>query len=138
MCNKYSCTKCNCLNMDGTNFPIPISEIPKVGKQNDLAINDYVFTVWKKIVEVSVFPYHISNQAIDMLRINLLLMSVDAESNSTETNNTKHYCWTKGLNRLLYDQNKHKCKTPLLWSVSVCLHQKDLLIKHKEDCLGIN
>ena len=33
----------------------------------------------------------------------------DAEEPQKETK--YHYCWIKNLNRLLYDQNKHKCKT---------------------------
>ena len=70
-----------------------------------------------------------------MTRINLLLMSVE----TTETVKTKyHYCWIKNLNRLLYDQNKHKCQTCFCDRCLYGFIREDLLIKHKEDCLGIN
>ena len=51
--NKYSYTKCPKLNMDGIDFPTPISQIPKVEKQNNLAINVYGYTVSKKLEKVT-------------------------------------------------------------------------------------
>lgn len=47
------------------------------------------------------------------------------------------YCWIKTLNRLLYDQNRRKCKT---YFCDRCLYgftREDLLLKQKEDCVGI-
>ena len=135
VCNKYSYTRHDDLNMKGVDFPTPVSQIPKVEKQNNLAINVYGYTVSKKLEKLTVFPYYISDQASDMTRINLLLISDEAE----ETDKTKyHYCWIKNLNRLLYNQNKHKGQT---YFCDRCLYgftREDLLIKHKEDCLGIN
>lgn len=55
MCNKYSYIKCNVSNMDGMDFPTPVSRIPKVEKQNDMAINVYDYIVSKKIEKVTVF-----------------------------------------------------------------------------------
>ena len=49
-----------------------------------------------------------------------------------------HYCWIKNLNRLLYDQNKHKEKTHFCDRCLYGFTREDLLIKHKEDCEGIN
>ena len=49
-----------------------------------------------------------------------------------------HYCGIRKLNRLLADQNKCKNKT---YFCDRCLYgftKEDLLIKHKEDCYGIN
>ena len=46
-CNKYSYTKYGFLNMDNVDFPTPISQIPKVEKQNNLAINVYRYSVKK-------------------------------------------------------------------------------------------
>ena len=53
------------LNMEGIDFPTPISQIPKVEKQNDIAINVYGYTLTKKTKKLTVFPYHISNQPND-------------------------------------------------------------------------
>ena len=49
-----------------------------------------------------------------------------------------HYCGIKNLDRLLFDQNKCKNKT---YFCDRCLYgftKEGLLIKHKEDCYGIN
>ena len=43
--NKYSYIKCPNLNMDGIDFPTPISQIPKVEKHNNLAINVYGYSI---------------------------------------------------------------------------------------------
>ena len=109
------------LDFKGINAPTPISQVPKVELQNDLAIN--VFG-WNK----GVIIYHISKQPQDMPRINLLLI---------EKAGKFHYTWIKDLNRLLHDQSKcsnrkHFCER--------CLHgytREDLLEAHKPECHGI-
>ena len=55
------------LNFEGIDAPAPISQVPKVELQNDLAIN--VFD-WDK----GVIVYHLSKQPEAMPRINLLLI----------------------------------------------------------------
>ena len=80
------------LDFTGIDAPTPISQIPRVERQNDLAIN--VFG-WDK----GVIVHHISKQPEDMPRINLLLI---------EKAGKFHYTWIKDLNRLLHDQSKHK------------------------------
>ena len=111
---------------------------------------------------VNIFPYHTSEQPNEKQRINLFLISEDAENVHEDTDDndegitdenydpdadystrlqkeTKyHYCKIEDLNRQLYDQNNHKCKT---YFCDRCLHgytKEYLLIKHKEDCCGIN
>ena len=138
--NKYSYTKCSNLNMDGIDFPTPIAQISHVEKQNNLAINVYGATVSPKLEKINIFPYRISDQPKERQRINLLLLSEDDEAaeNPAEKITKYHYCWIKNLNRLLYDQNRHKCKT---YFCDRCLYgftKEDLLIQHKEDCEGIN
>ena len=80
------------LNFEGIDAPTPISQISKVEKQNNLAIN--VFG-WDK----GVIVHHLSKQPANMPRINLLLI---------EKAGKFHYTWIKDLNRLLYDQTKHQ------------------------------
>ena len=82
-------------NEDGLDFtridaPTPVSQIPKVEQQNNLAIN--VFGWGKGII-----IHHISKQPGEMPRINLLLI---------EKSNKFHYTWIKGVNRLIHDQSK--------------------------------
>ena len=141
--NKYTYTKYD-LNLEGiVDFPTPVSQISKVEKHLDLAINVYGYTVSKKLEKLNIFPYHISEKPKEKERINLLLISEDVEcvndKNEKIIETKSHYCWIKNLNRLLHDQNsKHGGKT---YFCDHCLYgftKEDLLIKHKEDCYGIN
>ena len=78
------------LHFTGIDVPTPISQIPRVENQNNLAIN---VSGWEK----GVIVHHLSNQPY-IQRINLLLL---------QSNNGKyHYIWIKNLKRLLYGQSK--------------------------------
>ena len=118
--------------------PTPLNQIKNlenqntnlsIGEYNGLAINVY----GPKISEENnliVFPYYISDKPKEIKRINLLLI-LDEENN--------HYCWIKNLNRLLCNQNnKHRSQTHFCDRCLYGFTREDLLIKHKEDCEGIN
>ena len=78
------------LDLAGINSLTPISQIPKVERQNDLAINVFGW-------DMGVIVHCLSKQHMNMPRFNLLLIKkVDKF----------HYTWVKDLNRLLYDQSK--------------------------------
>ena len=110
------------LDFAGIDTPTPISQIGKVERQNDLAIN--VFG-WDK----GVIVHHISKQPEDIPRINLLLI---------EKAGKFHYTWVKDLHRLLHDQNKNGRKKHFC---ERCLHgysREDLLEAHRPECKGIS
>ena len=101
--------------------PMPISQILKVEKLNNLAIK--VFG-WDKGVTV----YRLSTQPEGMPRINLLLIEKAGQF---------HCTWIKDLNRLLHDQSKHKERKHFC---ERCLHgyiREDLLEAHRPECRGI-
>ena len=107
------------LNFEGIDAPTLMSQITKVEKQNNLAIN--VFG-WVKGVAVH------SAQLEGMPRINLLLI---------EKAGKFHYTWIKDLNRLLNDQSKHRERKHFR---ERCLHghcREDLLKAHRPECRGI-
>ncbi|KAK3795736.1 hypothetical protein RRG08_027294 [Elysia crispata] len=109
------------LDFTGIEAPTPISQIGMVERQNNLAIN--VFG-WDK----GVIVHRLSKQPEDMPRTNLLLI---------EKAGKFHYTWIKNLNRLLYDQSKHREKKHFC---ERCLHgysREDLLEDHKPECQGI-
>ena len=109
------------LDFTGIDAPTPISQIGKVENQNDLAIN--VFG-WDK----GVIVHRLSKQPEEEVRINLLLV---------EKAGKFHYTWIKNLNRLLYDQSKHREKK---YFCERCLHgyfREDLLEAHRQECKGI-
>ena len=107
--------------LKGVDAPTPISQVAKVERQGNRAINIFG---WDK----GVIVYQLSKQPHDMPRTNLLLI---------EKAGKFHYTWIKNLNRLLYDQSehwerKHFCER--------CLHgytREDLLEAHKPECRGI-
>ena len=108
------------LDFTDINAPTPISQIGKVERQNNLAIN--VFG-WDKGITV----HRLSKQPQDIPRINLLLI---------EKAGKFHYTWIKNLNRLLYDQSKHRERKHFC---ERCLHgytREDLLEAHKPECRG--
>ena len=109
------------LDFTGIEAPTPISQIGMVERQNNLAIN--VFG-WDK----GVIVHRLSKQPEDMPRTNLLLI---------EKAGKFHYTWIKNLNRLLYDQSKHREKKHFC---KRCLHgysREDLLEDHKPECQRI-
>ena len=111
---------------DGLDFtdidaPTPISQIGKVERQNNLAINVFGW-------DEGVIVHHLSKQPEEGARINLLLI---------EKAGKFHYTWIKDLNRLLHDQSKH---TERKHFCERCLHgytREDLLEAHKPECRGI-
>ncbi|KAK3772394.1 hypothetical protein RRG08_031418 [Elysia crispata] len=113
--------KADGLDFTGIDAPTLISQIGKVERQNDLAIN--VFG-WDK----GIIVHHVSKQPENMHRINLLLIEKEGKI---------HYTWIKDLNRLLYDQNKHREQKHFC---ERCLHgysREDLLEAHRPECKGI-
>ena len=68
--NKYNYTQYDSLNLECiVGFPTPVSQIPKVEKHFDLAINVYGNAVSKKIEKINIFPYHISENTNRKVKI---------------------------------------------------------------------
>ena len=109
------------LNFDGVESPTLVSQICKVEKLNNLAINVYGWENNKVII------YRISNQPYDVKRINTLLLEQDEKS---------HYVLIKNLNRLLNSKNDKQmfyCERCLIGFT-----RDDLLQSHLVECRGIN
>ena len=103
------------------NAPTPLSQIDRVERQNDLAIN--VFG-WDK----GVIVHRLSKEEEGPL-INLLMV---------EKAGKYHYTWIKDLNRLLYTESRHRGRKHFC---ERCLHgysREDLLKAHKPECQGIS
>ena len=112
------------LNFTEIDAPTPISQISRIEKQNLLAIN--VFG-WDN-ARACVIIHRLSDAALARTTVNMLLI---------EKAGKFHYTWIKDLNRLLYDQSKHRERKHFC---ERCLHsytREDLLEAHKSDCRGI-
>ena len=98
------------LNFEGINAPTLISQITKVEKQNNLAIN--VFG-WKGRVIV----HQLSKQPKELTRINLMIIEKEEEDGVCV-----HYTWIEDLNRLLFDQTKTKSASTFASAVFMDIH----------------
>ena len=85
------------LDFTGIDFPTPLSQMPKVERLNNLAINVFGYSK-----QAGIHPLYLSK---DHTRdpINLLMI--------TEVKDGKvfsHYCWIKDFDKLCHDQTKHE------------------------------
>ena len=109
------------LNFDGIEMPTPVSQISKVERLNNLAINLYGWENNKVVI------HRISNQPYEVKRINTLII---------QDNEKSHYVWIKNLNRLLnskYDKQMFHCERCLIGFT-----RDDLLQSHLVECRRIN
>ena len=75
-----------------------------------------------------VFPIHVSKQKIETSMDTLLLIDDDK----------LHYSYIKDSDRFMFHKRKNKNKKYFCKSCLQCFSSKDVLTKHKEDCLIIN
>ena len=85
------------LRFSGVDFPVPLSQMPKVERLNNLAINVFGYSQ-----QAGIHPLYLTK---DLTRdpINLLMI--------TEVKDGKvfsHYCWIKDFDKLCHDQTKHE------------------------------
>ena len=90
------------LNLEGISFPVPISQVARFERNNNLSINVYGY-------ESEIFPIYITNKR-DMTHINLLL--IEKEGN-------QHYCLIRNMSRLFSDRNRHNGAQ---YPCNYCLH----------------
>ena len=112
----------NNLNYDGIEFPVQEKDFKTVEVQNNICIN--VFGYENELV----FPVYISDQTFKS-SINLLLLINDDKF---------HYGYIKDFNTFMFYKTKNKNKKWFCESCLQCFSSKNVLIKHKEDCLSIN
>ena len=53
-------------------------------------------------------------------------------------NDKSHYVYIKGFNRFMFQKTKNENKKCFCESCLQCFSSENILIKHKENCLGIN
>ena len=80
--------------------------------------------------EEDIFPLYLSSR--DGVPINLLLICkvIDGETRS-------HYVWIKDINRLLYDQTKHKARKHFCLRCLFSFNSEESLSKHTPECKRI-
>ena len=110
------------LNYDRIEFLVEEKDFSKIEVKNKICIN--VFGYENGLV----FPIYLFKQKFED-SIDLLLLIDDDKS---------HYVYIKDFNRFMSHKTKNENKK---WFCKICLQcfsKKNVLIKHKEDCLSIN
>ena len=97
-------------------------DFSKIDVQKNIYIN--VFGYENNLV----FPIFISEQKFED-SLDLLLLSEDDKS---------HYVYIKDFNTFMFHKTKNKNKKWFCKSCLQCFSSKNIMIKHKEDCLSIN
>ena len=110
------------LNYEGIEFPVQEKDLKKIEVQNNICNN--VFCYGNELV----YPIFISKQTFED-SIDLLLLI---------RNNKSHYAYIKDFNAFMFHKTKNKNKKWFSKSFLQCFSSKNVLIKHKEDCLSIN
>ena len=109
------------LNYMGIRFPVEISQVGRVEKQNEISINIFGY-------ENKVFKLRSSSARYDEV-MNLLLIERDGKS---------HYVLIKDFNRLMFDITKDRNKKHFCMHCLQHFSSGEVLVKHEEDCIVIN
>ena len=110
------------LNYDGIEFPVREKGFDKTEMKNNISIN--VFGYENRLVFQIFVSDKKSKDSIDLLLI------VDGGKS--------HYVYIKNFDRFMFHKTKNKNKKYVCKSCLQCLSSKNVLAKHKEDCLSIN
>ena len=78
--------------------------------------------------EKLVFPVYVSCQKLENSMD--LLLKIDGDKS--------HYVYIKNFNRFMFHKTKNKNKKYFCKSCLQCFSSKNVLTKHKKDCLSIN
>ena len=103
-------------------FPVEEKDFEKIEVQNNICIN--VLGYENQLV----FPIYIADQKFKETKDLMLLINDDQS----------HYVSIKDFNTFMFHKRKNKNKKWFCKSCLQCFSTKNVLIKHKEDCLSIN
>ena len=85
------------LRFTGVDFPTPLSQMPKVERLNNLAINVFGYSK-----QAGIHPLYLTKDLTpDPINLLLITKVEDGKTNS-------HYCWIKDFNRLCHDQTLYE------------------------------
>ena len=110
------------LNYEGNGFPVQEKDFKKIEVQSNICIN--VFGYENELV----YPIFISKETFEE-SIDLLHLI---------KNDKSHCVYMKDFNTFMFHKTKNFLKNGFVKSCLQCFSSKNVLIKHKEDCLSIN
>ena len=109
------------LDYSDVTFPVSSKDYDKIENKNGICIN--VFSYEGNII----YPIYVSGKVSDCM--NVLMIHEGDKS---------HYVYIKDFNRLMFNKTRHKNKEWFCMRCLQCFSSKNILNKHKENCLVIN
>ena len=119
--NKQDKKIADTLDYRGINFPMKARDYEIIEERFNINVNVFGY-------ENRVFPLYVSKKSNEQV-LNVLLISNEEKS---------HYVFIKDFNRLMYSKTKHKDRKHFCMSCLQNFTTKEILNKHKEQCLLIN
>ena len=120
------------LDYSGITFPVTRNQINRIEKQNKINIYLFGYDTEKKSV-YPIYPTYPSPKGYDD---NLDLLYIEGKNELGEE--TTHYIYIKGSNRLMFHFTKHKGKKHFCRNCLQCFYSNESLAKHRVYCLAIN
>ena len=111
----------NDLDYDGIEFPVQEKDFSKIETGNNIY---FVFGYENGLT----FPIYVSEEKFETFMDLLLAFN----------NDKSHYLYIKDFNRFMFDKTKNKNKKHFCKNYLQCFSSKNVLTKHKKDCLSIN
>lgn len=110
------------LNYQGIEFPVSVKDYTKIEAQNNINVNVVGYED-KQFYPIFVSKQHNTNE------LNLLLITEEEK---------QHYVFIADFNRMMFPKTKHKKRKYLCMHCLQCFSTKEILTKHKENCIFIN
>ena len=110
------------VNYEGIDFPVKITDIPKIESKNDIRFN--IFGCEGK----TVYPLYISKKVCDKT-CEMLLVSDE---------NKTHYIYIKDFDRLMFNTTKHSNSKNFCRYCLINFSTPEVLKTHTQTCLAIN
>ena len=106
--------------------PVTKKDFGKIENEFNITINLY-----EHGQKSGIHPIRLNQKVVDDKRhIDLLI--------TTDGNDNYHYVWIKDFDKLCYSQTNHKAKKHFCKNCIQCFSSKEMLQKHKPDCMTLN
>ena len=119
------------LDYSGITFPVTVSQISRIEKQNKININLFGYDTKRK----AAYPIRVSQEHY---KDHLELLYLEDEDHKGEALIKQHYVLIKDFNRFMFNFTKHKGKKHFCMHCLQCFYSNESLAKHKDKCIVIN
>ena len=117
---------CQKLGFDTIKTPVTKKDFGQIEKEFNISINLYEHSL-----KSGIYPVRLNGKVVDENKHIDLLITNDGNENY-------HYVWIKDFNKLCFSQTKDTSKKHFCKNCIQCFSSKEVLEKHKPDCMTLN